>query len=172
MSKRKVKCKATGKEGIASDFFKGINGYFASEEIYNEYLRKKTIKSKLLSEIMYETLGHPREMKTLTILLKKINEIEKAYDIKYITETYRRCKDNIARFMKGSNDFMRVSYISAVICNNIKAVTAEMKRNERAKELLEAKSDGEETKIIDIDEVFNKNTIEENKKDMSKWLEE
>lgn len=134
--------------------------------------KERLDKSILLSGII-EILSLPPNSFTPPYLIKKVNEIEKVYNVRYILGTFQKYKNNIKNGMRdGFATTQRINYVITVIKNNIGSTYAEMKREERAKELLEAKSESNNNITYDIDEVFNNKAIDNNKTDFSKWLED
>lgn len=132
--------------------------------------KERLDKSILLSGII-EILSLPPNSFTPPYLIKKINEIESVYNVRYILGTFQKYKNNIKNGMRdGFATTQRINYVITVIKNNIGSTYAEMKREERAKELLEAKSENTNMEIIDLDDIYEIKKEKSDKKDISKWL--
>jgi len=132
--------------------------------------KERLDKSILLSGII-EILSLPPNSFTPPYLIKKVNEIESVYNVRYILGTFQKYKNNIKNGMRdGFATTQRINYVITVIKNNIGSTYAEMKREERAKELMEAKSDNKDMDIIDLDDIYEIKKEKSEKKDISKWL--
>lgn len=168
---RKCKCQVTGEWGNTDIFYKvtnkkGRNKYYKTKEIYNKYIKEKESQEKLLKYIAIEILDYDQYRVLPPILLKKIKEIHKVYNYEVILETFQQNRDTLNYWMnledKFENEFQRVSYMMAIINNNIIDIYKEWKRKQSRKK----KETNVDVNILSKD-IKHSN---KNKKDISDFL--
>lgn len=136
---RRCRCRVTGEYGTTDIFYrvtddKGKNKYYKSKEIYEQHIKEQKNREKLLEYIAIEILNYNQKKILPTILLKKIKEIHEVYNYEVILETFEKNKDTLEYWMnlegKFENEFHRVSYMMAIIKDNIIDVYKEWKRKQ------------------------------------------
>lgn len=165
---RKCKCQITGEIGTTDTFVK-INGkYYKSQEVYDQHKTNIELYKKIVNIIAEEFLNYDRNQVFPTLLTKKLKELE-FYPNEVILKTVEKNYETIKYWMNVkdfSNDVGRISYIFAIIKNNINDVYKKWKtENEKHKTI-----DNTIKNITDINiDVINNNPQQ---KDLRKWLEE
>lgn len=130
---RKVKCQITGEYGT-SDIFIKINGkYYKSRQIYDDAMREKEYRNKVIDIIVNELLGYETGQPYPSIVNKKLVEL-KFYKYEIIYRTLSSLKNNLI-YMMGKRDFRNdydaTAYIFAAIKNNINDVYKDSKRESK-----------------------------------------
>lgn len=167
MQRRKVKCKACGKELYNVDAFKvsknNKNIYYCSEDEYIEIYNRKQIKSncfRYIAELINAPILPP-------VFIKSVNEVAKFYDYEVIQRTFKRQKEKVLWALGNrefNTEFAKCKYIMSIILNNINAVNNEVKR-EKEKVNIDRYV---ETEIFDIPQQVEASN---NKKDLSRFLD-
>lgn len=164
---RKVKCQVTGQYGT-TDTFSKINGkYYASKEIYDNWQSNINYRQKVIDKICFDFLNYEKGQVFPTALTKKLKELD-FYGYEVIFETIQRSEKNIEYALtvkEFKNDSSKISYLMAIVKNNINDVYKELQRNERKAMLfIEEDTQG----LTDIQKIQSK----QQEKDIRKWLEE
>lgn len=162
---RKVKCCVTGEYGTSDSFVK-INGkYYKSQEVYDNHMNELKTKDDLYRLFQY-FLGYEKNQPLSTIYFKRLKELE-YYTPDVILETAKEASDSIDWAMthkEFKSDFGRITYIFAIVKNNIADVNRKMKREKNAqKRLATTESD---IYYSDIENGAH------GSKDISKWLDD
>lgn len=103
------------------DAYKAPNGYYySSEEAYQEATKQKKMREECI-KYMYDLMGYKTSMKMPTIFFKKLKEWESyGYSVIYkamcLAET---SLVNTLQHKEFKNESNKVSYISAVIANQL-----------------------------------------------------
>lgn len=162
MAHRKVKCCATGEYGFNDEFYRAPNGrYFKTEETYAEYIQKKETRKALRDEKRNQKAQHEplrREKSASRRLVmdelmdifgyvpgqvfpisvpKRLKELE-FYGNEIILETIKRCRKDIDFAIADKNfpnEYVKTSYVMAIIKNRINDVYAEQTRKQKANEV-------------------------------------
>lgn len=133
---RKVKCRITGEEGT-SDIFVKIDGkYYKNQQVYNAWNKENAKRKEVIDVICYEFLDYETGQKFPTVLTKKLKELE-FYGYEVVLETIRKCSSSIEYAVKTKNfknEVGKISYIMAIVQNNINDVYKEHNRKEKLKE--------------------------------------
>lgn len=167
---RKVKCFVTGEEGTSDVFVKKPigkqNKYFKSNQIYEDYIKEKEVKDKLLIYISNVILNYREGQYLPTVLIKKINELASIYTYHVVLETFQSKEDTLQYWMgldnKFKNEYAKVSYMMAIVNNSINDVYKEWQYKQKRKQSESIKVD---TDILNVDIVNSKT-----KKDISEFL--
>ena len=130
---RKVKCQVTGEYGSSDDFVK-INGkYYKNQKVYDVWNKENEDRKKTIDIIASDFLNYQPGQVFPTVLTKKLKELEfYGYDV--ILKTIEKCRKSIEYSMNTKsfkNDLNRISYIMAIIRNNIIDVYKECLREEK-----------------------------------------
>jgi hypothetical protein len=130
----RVKCQLTGEYGTSATFYKAPNGkYYKSEEMYKAWEKEKDDRKYISEMIATDFLGYVEGQVFPTFIFKKLKELEfYGYDI--IKTTIERCRTSIEYAMSNKvfkNDNARISYIFAIIRNNINDIYKEHVINEK-----------------------------------------
>lgn len=162
---RKCKCQITGEIGTTDTFVK-INGkYYKSQEVYDQHKTKVEQYKKIINLIAEDFLNYDKNQVFPTLLTKKLKELE-FYPNEVILKTIEKNYDTIKYWMMTkdfNNDIGRISYIFAIIKNNINDVYKMWKKDSDQK-LLENK--------VNNDFDFDIDNYKQKQKDLRKWLEE
>lgn len=167
---RKCKCQITGEWGNTDTYYKAPNNkYYKSQEIYEAWVRNNKSRKIVLQRFATDFLDYKPGQIFPTLLVKKLKELEfYGYDV--INKTIDKSYDAIQRALSSisfDNDIGKISYIFAIIKNNIndvyKAVSAENKR-----------AADEKVPCYDFFDMPNIESIQtkHKEKNIKKWLEE
>ena len=169
---RKVKCQITGEYGTSETFYKADNGkYYKSKELYDVWNKKNEDRKHVIDKFATEFLGYVPGQVFPTILTKKLKELEfYGYDV--INRTIDKSYNSIQyalRIKEFRSDMGKISYIFAIIKNNIndvyKQVLAEEKSEKRQQEQIAHIDVVDEQTIMDIG-------TKQKAKDISSFLED
>ena len=145
---RKVKCFITGEEGTSDTFVKIGSHYYKSQAVYDQYRHEIDTRNAIVTRIANEFLGYQAGQKFPAYIQKKLNELNYySYDV--ILKTIDKMSDKIMYYMNNKefkNESGKISYIFAIISNNINDVNKEYqweKKNEEHEH---------HTEIVDIPE--------------------
>ena len=120
----KVRCVVTGEYGTSDTFVKHENKYFKNEYVYQEYKKQTEFWKKIINKFALDYLNYSEEQPFPTYLPKRVKELD-FYDNETIYRTMLFCDEDIhtALYSKSfESDYVRVSYIMAVLKNNINKI--------------------------------------------------
>lgn len=146
---RMVKCRDTGEKMLQNKAFKDPERgfYYSSEEAWNEIKKQNKYKNRCY-DFFKVILEINEDQSVPKAFLKKINEYSSyGYDVLY--ETLLRNKDSMVWALTHKsfqNDWTLASYLFAIVSNNIRLVSKEMKQVAFQKKRM--KNDN------DVDEIF------------------
>ena len=161
---RTVKCHITGETGTTDTFIKIGRFYYKSQAVYDQYRHEIDTRNAIVTRIANEFLGYQAGQKFPAYIQKKLNELNYySYDV--ILKTIDKMSDKIMYYMNNKefkNESGKISYIFAIISNNINDVNKEYqwkKKNEEHEH---------HTEIVDIpEEIPTLSKV----KDISSWLD-
>lgn len=118
------------------DAFKAPNGYYySSEAAYNQVVEHKEMRNKCI-DYMYDIMGYQDHLKMPTIFFKRLKEWEPyGFNVVYIAMTLVETSlRNTLRYKTFQSEYNKVSYITAVIENNLNdALKIENRKTEKVK---------------------------------------
>lgn len=169
---RKVKCQITGEYGTSETFYKANNGkYYKSKELYDVWNKENEDRKRVIERFATEFLDYVPGQVFPTVLTKKLKELEfYGYDVinKTIDKSYKSIQYAL-RTKDFRNDVGKISYIFAIIKNNIndvyKQVLAEEKGEKRQQEQVT------NIEVVDEQSIMNIGT-KQKAKDISSFLED
>ena len=169
---RKVKCQITGEYGTSETFYKANNGkYYKSKELYDVWNKENEDRKRVIERFATEFLDYVPGQVFPTVLTKKLKELEfYGYDVinKTIDTSYKSIQYAL-RTKDFRNDVGKISYIFAIIKNNIndvyKQVLAEEKGEKRQQEQVT------NIEVVDEQSIMNIGT-KQKAKDISSFLED
>ena len=168
---RKVKCRLTGETGSSDDFIKIDGKYYKNQQVYDAWNKENEGRKKVIEIIAFDFLGYRQGQVFPTVLTKKLKELEfYGYDV--ILKTVEKSRSAIEYSMNTkdfSSDIHKISYIMAIIKNNINDVYREFQRTEKIIEKQESKT--KELGTIN-DEVMMSIGSKQKAKDISDFLED
>lgn len=163
---RQCKCQVTGEKGTTDTFYKADNGkYYKSKEVYDIWNKENEDRKNVIERFAVDFLDYKPGQVFPTVLTKKLKELEfYGYDV--INRTTDKAYNSIQYAIQNKefkSDVGKISYIFAIIKNNIndvyKQVVQEEKRSETVCEI-----DNE----VDIDNIQTNHK----EKNIKKWLED
>lgn len=163
---RQCKCQVTGEKGTTDTFYKADNGkYYKSKEVYDIWNKENEDRKNVIERFAVDFLDYKPGQVFPTVLTKKLKELEfYGYDV--INRTIDKAYNSIQyaiQHKEFKSDVGKISYIFAIIKNNIndvyKQVVQEEKRSETVCEI-----DNE----VDIDNIQTNHK----EKNIKKWLED
>lgn len=163
---RQCKCQVTGEKGTTDTFYKADNGkYYKSKEVYDIWNKENEDRKNVIERFAVDFLDYKPGQVFPTVLTKKLKELEfYGYDV--INRTIDKAYNSIQyaiQHKEFKSDVGKISYIFAIIKNNIndvyKQVVQEEKRSEAVCEI-----DNE----VDIDNIQTNHK----EKNIKKWLED
>lgn len=168
---RKVRCRVTGEYGLSDEFVKIDGKYYKSQKVYDVWNKENEDRKRVIEIISFDFLGYRKGQVFPTILTKKLKELEfYGYDV--IFKTIEKCRSSIEYSTSTKtfkNDVNKISYIMAIITNNINDVYKEHLREEKIAE----KQQNQTGNIDVIDEQSIMNIGSKQKaKDISSFLED
>lgn len=161
---RPCKCHITGVEGNTDTFVKIGRFYYQSQAVYDQYRHEVDTRNAIVSKIAYDFLGYQTGQKFPSYIQKKLNEL-KFYSYDVILRTIENMQDNILYYMNNKefkNESGKISYIFAIISNNINDVNKSYQWNKKCEQ------QEHNTEIIDIPESAPASS---NVKDITSWLD-
>lgn len=163
---RKVKCQITGEYGTSDTFYKADNGkYYKSKELYDTWNKENEDRKRVIERFTSEFLDYVPGQVFPTVLTKKLKELEfYGYDV--IDRTIDKSYDSIQYALRTKdfrNDVGKISYIFAIIKNNINDVYKQVLREEK-----EQKREYTIDTSVDVDDIQTTHT----EKNITKWLED
>ena len=139
---RQCKCQVTGEKGTTDIFYKADNGkYYKSKEVYDIWNKENEDRKNVIERFAVDFLDYKPGQVFPTVLTKKLKELEfYGYDV--INRTIDKAYNSIQyaiQHKEFKNDVGKISYIFAIIKNNIndvyKQVVQEEKRSETVCEI-------------------------------------
>ncbi len=163
---RRCKCQVTGEEGTTDVFYKAENGkYYKSKEVYEVWNKENEDRKKVIEKFAVDFLDYKPGQVFPTVLMKKLKELDfYGYDV--INQTIDKTYNSILyaiQHKEFKNDVGKISYIFAIIKNNINDVYRQAVQNEKKKENLY-----EIDNSVDIDNIQTNHK----EKNIKKWLED
>lgn len=163
---RQCKCQVTGEKGTTDTFYKADNGkYYKSKEVYDIWNKENEDRKNVIERFAVDFLDYKPGQVFPTVLTKKLKELE-FYGYNVINRTIDKAYNSIQyaiQHKEFKSDVGKISYIFAIIKNNIndvyKQVVQEEKRSETVCEI-----DNE----VDIDNIQTNHK----EKNIKKWLED
>lgn len=169
---RQCKCQVTGEKGTTDAFYKADNGkYYKSKEVYDIWNKENENRKKVIEKFAIDFLDYEPGQVFPTVLTKKLKELEfYGYDVinRTIDKTYNSIQYAI-QHKDFKNDIGKISYIFAIIKNNINDVYRQVLREEKIKEKQKTQTDYFES--ISESELMNIGS-KKKAKDISEFLEE
>ena len=163
---RKVKCQITKEWGMSDVFYKAPNGkYYKSQKLYEVWLKEKTDRAEFLDMFASEYLGYEKGQVFPTVLCKRLQELE-FYGFDVINQTVKKCHSSIEYALTHkdfANENGKISYIFAIIKNNINDVYKQTVKEDNA-----PKVEHYVDETVDIENIQTKHK----EKDITKWLED
>lgn len=169
---RQCKCQITGDVGTTDTFYKADNGkYYKSKEVYDIWNKENENRKKVIEKFAIDFLDYKPGQVFPTVLTKKLKELEfYGYDV--INRTIDKVYNSIQYAIQHKdfkNDIGKISYIFAIIKNNINDVYRQVLREEKIKEKQKTQTDHFES--ISESELMNIGS-KKKAKDISEFLEE
>ena len=134
---RQCKCQITGETGTTDTFYKADNGkYYKSKEVYDIWNKENENRKKVIEKFAIDFLDYEPGQVFPTVLTKKLKELEfYGYDVinRTIDKAYNSIQYSI-QHKEFKNDIGKISYIFAIIKNNINDVYKQVLREEKIKE--------------------------------------
>lgn len=169
---RQCKCQVTGEKGTTDVFYKADNGkYYKSKEVYDIWNKENENRKKVIEKFAIDFLDYEPGQVFPTVLTKKLKELEfYGYDVinRTIDKAYNSIQYSI-QHKEFKNDIGKISYIFAIIKNNINDVYKQVLREEKIKEKQKTQTDHFES--ISESELMNIGS-KRKAKDISEFLEE
>lgn len=145
--------------------------YYKSQQVYDVWNKENEDRKLSIDIISSDFLDYQPGQVFPTILTKKLKELEfYGYDV--ILETIEKCRSSIEyslRTKQFKNDQNRISYLMAIIKNNINDVYREHIRNEKI-------SEKQQVQVSNFEEVCEEEVInigsKQRAKDISSFLED
>ena len=163
---RKVKCQITKEWGMSDDFYKAPNGkYYKSKKLYEVWIKEKADKAEFLDMFASEYLGYEKGQVFPTVLCKRLKELE-FYGFDVINQTVKKCHSSIEYALTHknfANENAKISYIFAIIKNNINDVYKQIVKEDNA-----PKVEHYIDETVDIENI----QIKHKEKDITRWLED
>lgn len=134
---RQCKCQVTGEKGTTDTFYKADNGkYYKSKEVYDIWNKENEDRKNVIERFAVDFLDYKPGQVFPTVLTKKLKELEfYGYDV--INRTIDKAHNSIQYAIQHKdfkNDVGKISYIFAIIKNNINDVYKQVLREEKIKE--------------------------------------
>ena len=165
---RKVKCYATGEEGTNDTFVKIGDHYYKSQAVYDEYRHEIDTRKLIVSKIANEFLGYHKGQKFPAYINKKLGEFS-YYKADVILKTIEKKNDSIMYFMQNKefkSESGKISYIFAIISNNINDVNKEYQWHKKAEQ------QEHKTEMISVPEITISAPVNSGVRDITNWLED
>lgn len=165
---RQCKCQITGEKGTTDIFYKADNGkYYKSKEVYDIWNKENENRKKVIEKFAVDFLDYEPGQVFPTVLTKKLKELEfYGYDV--INRTIDKTYDSIQYAIQHKdfkNDMGKISYIFAIIKNNI---------NDVYKQIVQEEKEKKSETICEIENEVDIDNIQTNhkEKNIKKWLED
>jgi len=150
-----VVCRITGEKGKSNEFIKIGRYYYKSQEIYDKHQNELKCRDEIF-DIIHDILGYKKDQLLPKSVKDKINKTigiiisqYKFYEYSIILTTFKLYKNQIIYYMslkEFDNENQKISYIFAVIQNNI---------NDVYKRIENAKIAKEKTKNVNLNKFSN-----------------
>lgn len=153
MTKRRVKCVATGEYGDSETFIKVDKHYYKSQEIYEEYRHSIDCKKKAIDILCKDFLKYKAGQPCPTFVFRKYKSLE-FYENEIILKTIEEKYDTLKYYADNKefkDDIQKVSYLFAIIDNNI----GDVYRREERKKLKKKTEELYENKLDDVASSLN-----------------
>ncbi len=162
---RQCKCQVTGERGTTDSFYKAPNGkYYKTKEIYEAWENNNKFRSQVIDKFSYEYLDYVPGQIFPTLFFRKLKELE-FYGYEIIYKTMCKCDNNIQWSIKNKefkNEAGKISYIFAIIKNNINDVYKEKNIIQKKNNIAPAEIDiTYEDELFDIGTHIKGNDISE-----------
>lgn len=163
---RQCKCQVTGEKGTTDTFYKADNGkYYKSKEVYDIWNKENEDRKNVIERFAVDFLDYKPGQVFPTVLTKKLKELEfYGYDV--INRTIDKAYNSIQyaiQHKEFKSDVGKISYIFAIIKNNINDVYKQVVQEEKRIETV-CEIDNE----VDIDNIQTNHK----EKNIKKWLED
>lgn len=183
MSKRRVKCQATGEYGTSDTFYRSGDGrYFKSQEVYEDFMAERAARAAarekhadLVTEIAQKYFGFEEGQPYPVFLEKKMKELN-YYSDDIISLTFEKSHEAIdyaVRNKQFKSDYNKAQYIFAIIRNNISDVYRSRQKMQKRTERLqgdEAAEAAEERQEMIENNYDNTEARKKKTTDISKFL--
>lgn len=163
---RQCKCQVTGEKGTTDTFYKADNGkYYKSKEVYDIWNKENEDRKNVIERFAVDFLDYKPGQVFPTVLTKKLKELEfYGYDV--INRTIDKAYNSIQyaiQHKEFKSDVGKISYIFAIIKNNINDVYKQVVQEEKRSET-----------VCEIDNEVDIENIQTNhkEKNIKKWLED
>lgn len=131
----RVKCVDTGEYSTSDKAYKGQNGkYYSSKEAYDKTKEEASYRFQSIDYLSF-LLGYDKDIPAPTFLYKKLEEMKKC-GYKVIYKTIEQHEDDIKWALENKefkNETAKISYIMAILRNNVIDVYKEEKAQEKTK---------------------------------------
>lgn len=165
---RQCKCQVTGEKGTTDTFYKADNGkYYKSKEVYDIWNKENEDRKNVIEKFAVDFLDYKPGQVFPTILTKKLKELEfYGYDV--INRTIDKAYNSIQYAIQHKdfkNDVGKISYIFAIIKNNI---------NDVYKQVVQEEKENKSETVCEINNEVDIDNIQTNhkEKNIKKWLED
>jgi len=168
---RKVRCQVTGEYGTSDTFYHAPDKcYYKTKELYENKIKESEARKQIVDTICFDFLDYQKGQVFPKILTNKLKELS-FYSNQTILKTIEECRENITYWMRHKefdSDYGKIAYIFAIIRNKINDVYKEEQKQKRQESKAEAALENQTINGIDIQNI----SVNHDKKDISKWLEE
>lgn len=156
--------------GLSDTFIKIEGKYYKNQQVYEIWHEECENRKRTINVIACDFLDYNTGQVFPTVLTKKLKELEfYGYDV--IMETIEKCRSSIEYSIKTKsfkNDMNKISYIMAIIKNNINDVYKEHLRTEKVMEKQQEQATNFEA--VNEDTIMNIGS-KQKAKDISDFLE-
>lgn len=165
---RQCKCQVTGETGTTDTFYKADNGkYYKSKEVYDIWNKENEDRKNVIEKFAVDFLDYKPGQVFPTVLTKKLKELEfYGYDVinRTIDKVYNSIQYAI-QHKEFKSDVGKISYIFAIIKNNI---------NDVYKQTVQQEKEKKNGTVCEIDNELDIDNIQTNhkEKNIKKWLED
>lgn len=169
MKRRPVKCRVTGEKGYNDVFYKNGQSYYKDVETYLAFKREADARREFIDIICVDFFNYEKGQPFPAALKQHLKKMS-FYPNEVILDTLKQNYDDIKYSISNKtfkNDSQKVSYIMAIISNNINKVYQEYKKKLREEELLKAQSEKSTLQSTDIEIKSNQ---KQKNKDISYFL--
>lgn len=126
---RKVKCQITGEVVTSDNFYKittnGKNKYYKSEEVYEEWLKIKDLREKILDKITSLLRFYTVDK----MVLKELKTLSEKCSYEVIWKAIELNEKELSYWVNSkefNNNFGKVRYFFAILSNKVNEVTEDM----------------------------------------------
>ena len=127
----------TGQKKPKDESYKAENGYYYSSEAAYRQMREKAEQKNRCYDLLMELMGYDKTKghKLPTLAVKKMEEYRNSYGFDVLYETILSQSDNIrwalSNRLESSTELNKVSYIFAILRNNVMTEYRKKKRQEK-----------------------------------------